>query len=137
MMPRLLLLLSFLGLISCSKDPDDRIPEVFVDYRISRVEFEQNNRHGVLIVPPQQNAGVAGLVIYRDGDSYLAFDRCSSVNPSQRCAVVLDSSNLLLEDPCSGAKFSLFDGSPMKAPATRQLKEYRVALTDFNIIVRN
>lgn len=124
--------------ISCSKDPQHRIPEVYVDFRISEVDFNKNARQGLLVVNPQPNAGVAGLIIYRLPDnSYIAYDRCSSVNPSERCAVIPDSSNQLLEDPCSGAKFSIFDGSAVKAPATRPLKQYQVVLSSFNIMVRN
>jgi nitrite reductase/ring-hydroxylating ferredoxin subunit len=62
---------------------------------------------------------------------------CSSVNPQKRCAVVPDDPNLTATDPCSGAKFSLFDGSPVKAPAARSLKQYRVIITNFDLMVVN
>ncbi len=82
--------------------------------------------------------GVAGMVIYRRADNrYVAYDRCSTVNPEQKCAVEIDSPNLTATDPCSGAKFSLYDGAPVKAPAKKSLKEYQVSVSSFEIAVIN
>lgn len=82
--------------------------------------------------------GVAGLVIYRRADNaYVAYDRCSTVNPQQKCAVTLDDPTITVTDPCSGAKFSLYDGSPVKAPAKFSLKQYTVAIAGNNLQVTN
>src|SRR5690606_17046179 len=119
------------GLLSCVKDGVDRIPDAYVDYHITFQEFNIKNQNGVLIVDKGNNTGVAGLIIYRRPDnSYVAYDRCSSVNPEQRCAIEPDDPNLTATDPCSGAKFSLYDGSPVKAPAKRPLKQYQVIITN-------
>jgi nitrite reductase/ring-hydroxylating ferredoxin subunit len=133
----------FIGLfiissLSCTKDGLDRIPEAYVNYRITIQEFNIKNKNGLLLVNKMDNTGVAGLIIYRRSDNaYVAFDRCSSVNPQSRCAVVPDDPNLTATDPCSGAKFSLFDGSAVKAPAKRPLKEYKVIISNFEISVVN
>ncbi len=133
----------FIGLfiissLSCTKDGLDRIPEAYVNYRITIQEFNIKNKNGLLLVNKMDNTGVAGLMIYRRSDNaYVAFDRCSSVNPQSRCAVVPDDPNLTATDPCSGAKFSLFDGSAVKAPAKRPLKEYKVIISNFEISVVN
>lgn len=133
-----LIAIFLLFLVSCRKDSINRIPEAYVNYRITLQEFGIKNQNGVLVVNQQNNTGVAGLLIYRRGDgAYVAYDRCSSVNPQQRCAVVPDDPNLTATDPCSGAKFSLYDGSPVKAPAKRPLKEYRVIITNFDLTVVN
>ena len=124
--------------LSCTKDGLDRIPEAYVNYRITIQEFNIKNKNGLLLVNKMDNTGVAGLIIYRRSDNaYVAFDRCSSVNPQSRCAVVPDDPNLTATDPCSGAKFSLFDGSAVKAPAKRPLKEYKVIINNFGISVVN
>ena len=81
--------------------------------------------------------GVAGLIIYNSPYGYVAYDRCSSYEPSKRCAVVLDNPTLTATDPCSGSKFSLTDGTPVKAPATRALKAYAVNTDTFQIFVSN
>jgi nitrite reductase/ring-hydroxylating ferredoxin subunit len=135
---RIFILFSILTLLSCSKDNLDRIPEAYVNYRITIQEFNIKNQNGLLLVNKLDNTGVAGLIIYRRADNaYVAYDRCSSVNPQSRCAVVPDDPNLTATDPCSGAKFSLFDGSAVKAPAKRPLKEYRVIISNFEISVVN
>lgn len=81
--------------------------------------------------------GVAGLIIYRSAYGYVAYDACSSYQPQNRCAVVLDNPPLTATDPCSGSKFSLTDGTPVKAPATRALKPYAVNTNTFEIFVSN
>lgn len=134
----ILIVLISLSLLSCTKDGLDRIPEAYVNYRITIQEFNIKNKNGLLLVNKMDNTGVAGLIIYRRADNaYVAFDRCSSVNPQNRCAVVPDDPNLTATDPCSSAKFSLFDGSPVKAPAKRPLKEYKVIISNFEISVLN
>lgn len=82
--------------------------------------------------------GIAGLIIYRRADNaYVAFDRCSTVNPDQKNAIVLDDPNLTATDPVSGAKYSLYDGSPVKAPAVTSLKRYTVVITSSTLQVTN
>jgi nitrite reductase/ring-hydroxylating ferredoxin subunit len=82
--------------------------------------------------------GVSGLVLYRTIlNGYVAYDRCSTVNPESRCAVVLDEGAFTVSDPCSGAKFLLEDGSPAKAPATLSLKQYSVRVSGNTLQVTN
>ena len=120
---------------SCGKEPTG-IPYVPVDYRISITEFDQKSVNGTMV----DRGGVAGLIIHRSafGNGYLAFDRCSSVNPEQKCAITIDESGLTATDPCSKAVFSLEDGSPQKAPAKKNLRQYEVTvINNFIIQVRN
>ncbi len=125
-------------LFSCSKDNEDRIPDVYVNYQVTLQEFNIKSVNGLLLVNKGPNTGVAGLIIYRKANNdYVAFDRCSSVNPQQQCAVVPDDPNLTATDPCSGAKFSMYDGGPVKAPAKRGLKEYHVIISNFTLAVTN
>ena len=133
-----LILFSILTLFSCSKDNLDRIPEAYVNYRITIQEFNIKSTNGLLLVDQKEGGGVAGLIIYKNlGNEFVAYDRCSSVNPQKRCAVVPDDPNLTATDPCSGAKYLLFDGSPFKAPAKRSLKKYNVNISNFGISVVN
>lgn len=82
--------------------------------------------------------GVAGLVIYRTTNGgYVAYDRCSTVNPEKQCAVVLDDPTFTATDPCSGAKFLLEDGTPVKAPAELSLKRYNVFISGNTLQVTN
>jgi nitrite reductase/ring-hydroxylating ferredoxin subunit len=82
--------------------------------------------------------GVAGLILYHSQTrGIVAFDRCSSYQPEKKCAVSIDDTGLTATDACSGSKFSLEDGTPVKAPATRALRSYQVITTDFTIQVVN
>ena len=133
------LLLSCLALVSCSKDNEGRIPDVPVNFHgyLNDPRLRSLNSAGGVVVI--SGYGVAGLIIYRRPDNaYVAFDRCSSVNPEQNCAVTPDDTGLTATDPCSGAKFSLYDGTPVKAPAKRPLKEYQVSVyNNYEISVIN
>ena len=130
-----LLLLMLFALLSCGKDNGPRIPEVYVNYSLTIQEFDiKKNADNVMLVP---NQGVAGLMIVRSGNSYKAFDRCSPVDPEKKCVVVPEST-FTASDPCSGGKWLLQDGSPVKAPAVRNLKEYQVRIINsFNLLVTN
>lgn len=133
-------LIAVFGLLlgACAKDDGSRIPDVYVNFSVPANDpsiSALNSPGGAVII---NNHGVAGLIIYRRADNALvAYDRCSSVNPQQKCAVTLDNPNLTATDPCSGAKFSLYDGAPVKAPATRNLKQYNVTSNSLYLMVTN
>jgi len=130
------LLICVLMLVSCGKDNSAFIPDVPINYYITLQEFQiKKNADGVLLV---SNEGVAGLIIcHRADGSYVAFDRCSSVDPEKKCAVSPDTGGLTATDACSQAKFSLDDGAAVKAPAKRPLKKYQVDVSSFEIVVIN
>ena len=110
---------------SCGKE-ENYVPEVVVNYNVTLTQFSLQAKNNVLLV---SNQGVAGLIIVKTPlGSFVAFDRCSTVNPEKKCAIVPDESGLTATDPCSGAKFSLLDGTPQKAPAEKTLKIYNISL---------
>lgn len=111
-------------LFGCGKE-SEMIPNVFVEYNVTVQEFNIKAVNRVLLVP---NQGVKGLMIVATGNGYVAFDRCSSVNPKEGCAVTPDETGITATDPCTGAKYLLMDGSPQKAPAVRSLKSYTTSL---------
>lgn len=124
--------------MACGKDNGSYIPDVYVNYSIPINDpsiSALNSPGGAVVINGQ---GVAGIIIYHRSDNvYVAYDRCSSVNPQNKCAVTLDNPNLTVTDPCSGAKFSLFDGTPVKAPATKSLKSYQVTANSLYLMVMN
>ncbi|RNL51028.1 Rieske (2Fe-2S) protein [Pedobacter jejuensis] len=125
------ILFLFVIISGCGKE-ENYIPEVAVNYGVTVTEFSIKAVNNVLLVP---NNGVAGLIIVKTPlGGYVAFDRCSTVNPEKLCKIVPDDSGLTATDPCSGAKFSLFDGSPQKAPAEKSLKSYTISLQGNNLI---
>jgi len=123
--------------MSCGKNSDP-IPNVGVDFEASLTDPRLTNLHAIGGVVLISGYGVAGLILYHESDgSYVAYDRCSSYKPENKCAVTLDASHLTVTDPCSGSIFSLFDGTPVKAPATTSLKSYYVTVTNYEIFVSN
>ena len=118
---------------SCGKE-ENFVPDYPVNYNVTLVEFGITAKNNILLVP---NTGVAGLMIVRTPTGYVAFDRCSTVNPEKACAVNPDDRGFTATDPCSGGKFSLLDGSPQKAPAKMYLKRYTVNIAGNTLYVRN
>ena len=123
--------------LSCGKS-GDVIPNVAVSFQASLTDprlSRLNVPGGAVLI---DGYGVAGLILYREADGgYAAYDRCSSYMPQNHCAVTLDPSGFTVTDPCSGSKFSLIDGTPVKAPATRALKAYNIDVSNSEIYVSN
>jgi nitrite reductase/ring-hydroxylating ferredoxin subunit len=122
---------------SCAKE-NNLVPDLPVNFsapltdpRLSRL----SSAGGAVTI---NGYGVAGIIIYRRADNaYVAYDRCSTVNPEQKNAVVVDDPSLTATDPISGAKYSLYDGTPVKAPATTSLKQYGVTIAGNTLQVTN
>jgi hypothetical protein len=123
--------------VSCGKE-NSILPNVPVNFslpltdpRLSRL----STAGGAVAI---SGYGLAGLIIYRRADNaYVAFDRCSTVNPEMKNAVLLDDPTITATDPVSGAKYSLYDGSPVKAPAKISLKQYSVGIAGNTLQVTN
>jgi nitrite reductase/ring-hydroxylating ferredoxin subunit len=122
----------------CGKTDSSYIPDVPVNFQAALSDPRLSNLTVAGGAVTVSGYGVSGLIIYRTpGGGYVAYDRCSSYQPEKRCAVNLDNPAFTCTDPCSGAKFSLTDGSPQKAPATRSLKMYTVSINYNEIFVSN
>jgi|SRR5690606_30923549 len=124
-------------LLACGKDHSG-IPDVAVNFRkpIDNPVLAPLKVSGGLV--EIEGYGVAGLIIYRSAFSGIkAYDRCSTVNPEKRCKVEVNETNSLATDPCSGAVFSLEDGSPAKPPAKKALKQYSAVISNGYLIVVN
>jgi hypothetical protein len=117
-------------LVSCGKG-EAYLPDVPVNYTVDMTTFSLGAENGVYTV---QNAGIAGLLIVKTAVGYRAYDRCSPVNPQERCKVTADEGGITVTDPCTGAKWLLFDGSPQKAPAVHYLKSYTLRIQGSQII---
>ena len=137
-MKKLLVLLIVPSLfLSCGKS-GDVVPSVPVNFQASLTDprlAPLNASGGYVVIT---GYGVAGLILYRRPDrTYAAYDRCSSYQPEKHCAVNVDESGFTATDPCSGSKFSLNDGGPVKAPATKSLRSYYITVSNFEVYVSN
>lgn len=125
---RLLFLIPVLLVASCKKNRTHPVPSLPFDIIV--------NMSLPSYVPLQGAGGWAyvsggskGIIIYRRSyDDFVAFDRHSPAPGGTECATPLtpDSTNFLeLNDVCSGARFSLFDGSPISG-SELGLRQYPV-----------
>jgi len=108
----LLLLVSF----ACKKNKSHPITSVPIDITVDMSLPSYNDISSVggwCYV----NGGIKGIIVYRQSyDVFVAFERQSPEDPENTCAsgLVPNADNFLqLDDPCSSARFSLYDGSPI------------------------
>lgn len=100
----------------CTKNSNHPVPSIPFDITINLTlpsYSDLQNVSGYAYV----NGGSRGIIVYRRGvDDFVAFDRHSPADPEGVCSQPLtpDANNFLqLNDTCSGATFSLYDGSPI------------------------
>lgn len=125
----ILSLLTIVVLMGCNANRNHPVPNVPFDVTIDLTLPTYDDLQGVggyAFV----NAGSRGVIVYRRGvDEFVAFDRHSPADPGGDCPQPLtpDANNfLLLNDTCSGAQFSLFDGSPVSG-SDFGLRQYATA----------
>ncbi len=85
--------------------PVNRVPFSTVQYPAL------SSTYGTVSLP----GGVAGILVVNTPNGFFAYDRCSTVNPEEQCAVQVSEENpLVVVDPCSSAEYLLLNGSPSK-----------------------
>ena len=77
------------------------------------------------------NGGVKGIVVYRkSAEEFVAFDRMATTDDAIDCDTGLETDEdnfLILNDPCSDAQYSLFDGSIISGDVEFGLRMYQTA----------
>ena len=110
-------------LISCKKERT-QIPYVPVNIQINinnPAYIDLNAVSGWTYI----TGGSKGIVIYRSSlDQFVTFERHCPHLPENNCVVSVDSTNIMLQDPCSTSRFLLTDGSVIEGPATLGLLRY-------------
>ncbi|MBW7868759.1 MAG: hypothetical protein H3C31_10580 [Brumimicrobium sp.] len=119
--------------LSCNKNKHHPVPYYSFDVTINLTLPSYNNLQGVGGWAYVSGAGSKGIVVYRQSiQNFIAFDRHSPAEGSENCkdGLEVDSENfLILNDPCSNAKFSLYDGSVISGNSKWGLRSY---LTEYN-----
>jgi hypothetical protein len=133
---RIFFFLSLLFVLSCKKDKDHPVPSIAFDFNIDLTLPSYQDLNGVggwAFV----NGGIKGIVVYRQSyDVFVAWERMSPQDPENSCPTGLtpDSTNfLVLNDVCSGAKFSMYDGSPISG-STWGLRKYQTLWNGSNLL---
>jgi len=130
-----LITLLFITINDSCRKKDDLVPNIAVNFTIflSDPEFATLQTIGNYVFV---TGGVSGIVIYRFSQiEFVAFDRCCSYKPADRCAVLPDTANtLFLKCPCCHSKFSFLDGSVQAGPASRPLTLYNTVFDGNNSV---
>lgn len=114
-LPIILLFFIVLTSLSCRKNKTNPVPQVYVDTTIN-INLPTYNALTGVGGWAYVAGGSKGIVVYRRSISeFIAFDRHSPADDGN-CdkALVINEDNFLqLDDLCTGATFSLYDGSPL------------------------
>ena len=128
--------LLFLVSASCKKNKNHPITSIPLDITIDLTlpsYIELTGIGGWAYV----NGGIKGIIVYRQSyDVFVAFERQSPEDPENTCSsgLVPNADNFLqLDDPCSEAKFSLYDGSPISG-SEWGLRQYQVVWNGSNLL---
>lgn len=115
---------------SCNKTKNHPVPSLPFDTDINLTLPSYSALQGVGGYAYVQG-GIKGLVVYRRGvNDFVCFDRMSTTENASDCdsgLVVNPDNNLVLDDPCSDAQFSLYDGSIVSGEVEFGLRQYLTA----------
>ena len=120
----------------CKKNSNNPVPSFPFDITI---DFNLPSYNALIGVGgwTYVNGGSKGIIVYRRStDEFVAFDRHSPADPEGSCnkSLTPDSANFLqLNDSCSGAKFSLYDGSPISG-SEFGLRQYQTVYGGGNLL---
>jgi hypothetical protein len=130
------ILLLFFAILGCKKNTNNPVPSIPFDITI---DINLPSYSALVGVGgwAYVNGGSRGIIVYRRSiDEFIAFDRHSPADPEGICEQPLtpDSSNFLqLNDSCSGARFSLYDGSPISG-SDYGLRQYQTVYGGSNLL---
>lgn len=134
----LLVLITF-GMFSCRRD-EPRIPYVYVDFYINTTDpsFSALNAVGGWVYV---TGGSKGIIIYRKTQNdFMAYERHCPYDPEASCSrLEVESSGLLIEDPCCSSVYLITDGSPSSGPGTASgpVQQYHTSFDGMSIHVTN
>jgi hypothetical protein len=135
--PKLLFFFLFATLLSgCKKNNQYPLASIPFDFTIdlSLPSYQDINAVGGWCYVA---GGLKGIIVYRKGiDEFVVWERQSPLDPQGTCSegVAPKSSNFLeLDDPCSDAVFSLYDGSPIQN-SQWGLRQYRYDWNGSNLL---
>lgn len=110
---------------SSCKNEEYPIPDVPVNISINLdlPSYQALNAPGGYVYV---NGGSRGIVVYRNFDDFVALDRHSTYNSTDPCAIVSvnPANQFELIDTCSGAIYSIMNGTVVDGPAKWGLKNY-------------
>lgn len=123
-------------IVACNKNKTHPVPSIPFDVTID-INLPSYNALIGVGGWTYVNGGSRGIIVYRRAlDEFVAFDRHSPADPEGDCPQPLypDPDNFLqLIDSCSGARFSLYDGSPISG-SEFGLRMYQTVYNGTNLV---
>jgi len=132
----LFLCIAVFGLSACKKK-NERIPYVPVNItiNINNPAFIDLNAVGNWVYV---SGGSRGILVYRRSiDEFMTYDRHSPFEPENNCTCEVDSSNIIVVDPCSSSRFTLTDGNVLDGEAVFPLLQYENTFDGTNLQIYN
>jgi hypothetical protein len=128
-MKKFILFIAVVLLVVGCRDRQSQIPVVSVNFSININEpqfFDLSVPTGYVYVI----GGSQGIIVYRINETdFIALERHSPVNPEDDCQVIVAEDGVIIEDPCSNARWLINDGSVVDGDNSFALRTYE---TSFN-----
>jgi len=132
----LIVVLTFILLLACNKQSNDRLPLPPIDISINpnTTIYQEINIAGGWIYLNQNDGALPpsrGIIVYRvTEDQFVAFERTPPFKPDSCCnaaktictALIVDYPYVL--DTCTNSKYLILDGSPVSGPSHISLGMY-------------
>ena len=122
----IIIIICAVSLSDCKKGSDEHlVPAIAVNLNISTnlAQYNDLNFIGGWIY---LEGGYNGILVYRaTNEDFKAYDRQAPYEVINECQVRVDSSDVVVEDTCSGSLWLLQDGQILNGPAAYPLKEYQ------------
>lgn len=131
MINRLICLTILVILSSCEMDQGaDRLPPISFDdifINLSLPEFNDLQIQGYVYI--QAGGNSRGIILRRNGNTYIAFERTCTYLPYEATAIVdVNVPGTAMTDYYCGSVFSFANGFPEAGPAREPLQQYRTIL---------
>lgn len=134
-MKGLICFLLIICIISCNSSGSNNncFPDNFVDVTVdlSLPEFIDLNVPGGW---SYTNGGLKGLVIFRSGNNFKAFDRRCPEQDQASCAAMEVENNIILKCSCDGNEYNSLNGSLLVGEGSCFAKEYLVQQISSSVI---
>jgi len=128
-MKKFILFIAVVLVVVGCRDRQSQIPVVSVNFSININEpqfFDLSVPTGYVYVI----GGSQGIIVYRINETdFIALERHSPVNPENDCQVIVAEDGVIIEDPCSNARWLINDGSVVDGDNSFALRTYE---TSFN-----
>lgn len=120
----------FFSLLACREIGEETVPYAYVNFsfNIDRDPSYYALRATGGYVSVTGGALSNGIIIYRSGDTFYAYDRTCPYDPEKGVVTVVRSNSILAKDAVCGSEFSMpLGGQVQKGPSVRPLKQYQVS----------